>query len=58
MEEIKVCKEVSQEIAKLKQDIELSKGINPVDKDIIKALECPVCLDVCKPPKQVSCCVL
>ena len=54
MEEIKVCKEVSQEIAKLKQDIELSKGINPVDKDIIKALECPVCLDVCKPPKQVN----
>lgn len=55
-EEEKKCGEMEKEIDKLASEIDFKKrGDRPEkNKDIVSCLECPVCLDVCKPPLQVS----
>eukprot|EP00092_Neocalanus_flemingeri_P036005 GFUD01039204.1.p1 GENE.GFUD01039204.1~~GFUD01039204.1.p1 ORF type:complete len:586 (-),score=215.93 GFUD01039204.1:142-1899(-) len=54
-EEEKKCFELEKEIDKLTSEIDIKKrGDRPEkNKDIESCLECPVCLDVCKPPLQV-----
>ena len=55
-EEEKKTMELEKEMDKLNTEIEKKKnGDKPEkNKDIVTCLECPVCLDVCKPPLQVS----
>jgi hypothetical protein len=54
-EEEKKSKELEKEIEKLASEIDKKKrGERPEkNKDIESCLECPICLDVCKPPLQV-----
>jgi len=54
-EEEKKCLEFEKEIEKLSAEIENKKrGEKPEkNRDIVSCLECPVCLEVCKPPLQV-----
>jgi len=49
----KSCSELEKEIALLATEISAKKiKVNP-GKTIERCLECPVCMDVCKPPTQV-----
>lgn len=49
----KSCKELEKEIALLATEISTKKkSVNP-EKTIERCLECPVCMEVCKPPTQV-----
>jgi len=54
-EEEKKTMELEKEIDKLNTEIEKKKNGDKPDKnkDIVTCLECPVCLDVCKPPLQI-----
>jgi len=54
-EEEKKTVELEKEIEKIASEIDKKRKVERPDKnkDIESCLECPVCLDVCKPPLQV-----
>jgi len=54
-EEEKKTSEIEKEIEKIASEIDKKKKVERPEKnkDIESCLECPVCLDVCKPPLQV-----
>ena len=54
-EELEKTSELEKEIEKVSNDIKRRKGTEKPErnKDIVSCLECPVCLEVCKPPLQV-----
>ena len=53
-EEDKKIKSLTLELNDLKQDLDWKQAGRVKGEDVAKCLECPVCLDLCKPPKEVS----
>ena len=53
-EEEKKIKSLTLELQDLKQDLDWKQAGRVKAEDVAKCLECPVCLDLCKPPKEVS----
>ena len=55
-EEGQKVKTLQLEISRLTNDIAKRKVKESLSRDVEGCLDCPVCLDVCKPPTQVSFC--
>ena len=53
-EEEKKIQAMTLELNELKQDLDWKLAGRVKAEDVAKSLECPVCLDLCKPPKEVS----
>ena len=53
-EEEKKIQALKMKLADLKQDLDWKLAGRVKSEDVAKCLECPVCLDLCKPPKEVS----
>ena len=53
-EEEKKIKTLTMELNDLSQDLDWKQAGRVKAEDVAKCLECPVCLDLCKPPKEVS----
>ena len=53
-EEEKKIKSLTLELQDLRQDLDWKLAGRVKADDVAKCLECPVCLDLCKPPKEVS----
>ena len=53
-EEEKKIQALKMKLADLKQDLDWKLAGRVKAEDVAKCLECPVCLDLCKPPKEVS----
>ena len=53
-EEGKKIQTMTLELNELSQDLDWKLAGRVKAEDVAKCLECPVCLDLCKPPKEVS----
>ena len=53
-EEEKKIKTLTWKLNDLRQDLDRKLVGRVKSEDVGKCLECPVCLDLCKPPKEVS----
>ena len=53
-EEEKKIKTLTLELNDLSHDLDWKLAGRVKAEDVAKCLECPVCLDLCKPPKEVS----
>ena len=53
-EEEKKIQAMTLELNELRQDLDRKLAGRVKAEDVAKCLECPVCLDLCKPPKEVS----
>ena len=53
-EEGKKIQAMTLELNELSQDLDWKLAGRVKAEDVAKCLECPVCLDLCKPPKEVS----
>ena len=53
-EEKKKIQSLTLELNELKQDLDWKQAGTVKGEDVAKCLECPICLDLCKPPKEVS----
>ena len=53
-EEGKKIQDLTLEMNDLNQDLDWKMAGRVKGDDVAKCLECPVCLDLCKPPKEVS----
>ena len=53
-EEEKKIKTLTLELNDLSHDLDFKLAGSVRAEDVVKCLECPLCLDLCKPPKEVS----
>lgn len=53
-DEEKKIKTLTLELNDLSHDLDFKLAGSVRAEDVVKCLECPLCLDLCKPPKEVS----